>query len=108
VECECFLSISGTQLQSYESVKDDVWNQKTRTPGRAWQLIVTVEQLFKSREGHLPRLAIFLRKQHFQRYVVRIVVDEAHNIHTAGLPLYGLDAFRPAWGRLGELKAILH
>ena len=68
---------------------------------------MTVEQLFKSREGHLPRLAVFLRKQHFQRYIVRVVVDEAHNIHTAGLPRYGLDAFRLAWGRLDELKAIL-
>ena len=68
---------------------------------------MTVEQLFKSREGHLPRLAIFLRNQYFQRHIVRIVVDEAHNIYTAGLPLYGLDAFRPAWGRLDEIKAIL-
>ena len=68
---------------------------------------MTVEQLFKSREGHLPRLAIFLRNQYFQRHIVRIVVDEAHNIYTAGLPLYELDAFHPAWGRLDEIKAIL-
>jgi superfamily II DNA helicase RecQ len=30
-----------------------------------------------------------------------------HNIHTAGLSHYGIDAFHPAWGRLDELKAIL-
>ena len=68
---------------------------------------MTVEQLFESRQGRLPRLAIFLRKQHFQPYIRRIVVNEAHNIYTAGLPHYGLNAFRPAWGRLGELKIIL-
>lgn len=68
---------------------------------------MTVEQLFKSREGHLPHLAVFLRNQRFQRYVVRIVVNEAHNIHTASLPCYGLEVFHPAWGRLDELRAIL-
>lgn len=68
---------------------------------------MTVEQLFKSREGHLPRLYLLLRHHHFQRHITRINVDEVHNIYTAGLSLYGLDAFRPAWGRLDELKAIL-
>ena len=43
----------------------------------------------------------------FQRRIKRINVDEAHFIHTAGLPLYGLNAFRPAWGILDELKALL-
>jgi len=78
-----------------------------RMPGLAQHLIVTVEQLFKSREGHLPRLGILLRNSHFQRRVIRIIVDEVHNIHFSGLSHYGLDAFRPAWGRLDELKAIL-
>jgi superfamily II DNA helicase RecQ len=55
----------------------------------------------------LPRLAILLRNHSFQKHVTRVIVDEAHNIYTAGLPHYGLDAFRPAWGRLGELRAIL-
>jgi superfamily II DNA helicase RecQ len=68
---------------------------------------VTVEQLFKSREGHLPHLAILLRNHSFQKHVACVIVDEAHNIYTAGLPHYGLDTFRPAWGRLGELRAIL-
>ncbi|KAN0129104.1 hypothetical protein V8E53_013100 [Lactarius tabidus] len=72
---------------------DNIWNQKTHTHGQAWLLIVTVEQLFKSCEGHLPCLAIFLRNQQFQQYVVHIVVDKAHNIHTAGLPHYRLDTF---------------
>lgn len=50
---------------------------------------------------------MLVRSLWFNRYIVRIVVDEAHNIHTAGLSHYGLDAFRPAWGRLDELRAIL-
>ncbi|KAH8976407.1 P-loop containing nucleoside triphosphate hydrolase protein, partial [Lactarius hatsudake] len=75
--------------------------------GRARLLIVTVEQLFKSREGHYPRLALLVRNHWFQKHIVRVIVDEAHNIHTAGLSHYGLDAFRPAWGRLDELKTIL-
>jgi superfamily II DNA helicase RecQ len=66
-----------------------------------------VEQLFKSREGHLPRLALLLRNRAYQKHIARVIVDEAHNIYTAGLPHYGLDAFRPAWGRLDELRAIL-
>lgn len=66
-----------------------------------------MEQLFKSREGHFPRLAVLVRNLWFQRHIARVIVDEAHNIHTAGLSHYGLDAFRPAWGRLDELKAIL-
>lgn len=50
---------------------------------------------------------MFVRNLRFQKHIARVVVDEAHNVHTAGLPHYGLDAFRPAWGRLDELKAIL-
>lgn len=78
-----------------------------QAPGIARLLIVTVEQLFKSREGHLPHLALLLCNHSFQKHITRVVVDEAHNIYTAGLPHYGLEAFHPAWGRLGELRAIL-
>ncbi|KIJ05208.1 hypothetical protein PAXINDRAFT_93756, partial [Paxillus involutus ATCC 200175] len=34
-------------------------------------------------------------------------VDEAHNIHTAGLSHHGEDAFRPAYGRLGDFRILL-
>jgi len=88
-------------------LQKNVYDGKTRTPGTARHLIVTVEQLFKSREGHFPRLFLLLRDQRFSKLVVRFNVDEAHHIHTAGLSLYGLEPFRPAWGRLGELKALL-
>ncbi|KAN0128855.1 P-loop containing nucleoside triphosphate hydrolase protein [Lactarius tabidus] len=60
-----------------------------------------------SRKGHFPHLAMFVRNLRFQKHIAQVIVDEAHNIHTAGLPHYGLDAFRPAWGHLDELKAIL-
>jgi superfamily II DNA helicase RecQ len=39
--------------------------------------------------------------------VKRVHVDEAHSIYTAGIPLYGQPAFRPAWGHLGELRILL-
>ena len=88
-------------------MQTNIWNPKSKEPGSSRHLIVTVEQLFKSREGHFPRLALFLRTFKFQKLIRRINVDEAHNIYTAGLPHHGLDAFCPAWGRLGELKALL-
>jgi superfamily II DNA helicase RecQ len=42
----------------------------------------------------------------FQRKIICVNVDEAHFIYTAGLPLYGLPPFRPAWGRLDEIKKL--
>ncbi|KAH8976484.1 hypothetical protein EDB92DRAFT_2099541 [Lactarius akahatsu] len=43
--------------------EDAWWTVCRRTPGTARVLIVTVEQLFKSREGHLPRLALLLLRR---------------------------------------------
>lgn len=43
----------------------------------------------------------------FARKIVRISIDEVHSVYTAGRALYGQPAFRPAWGRLGELKSFL-
>ncbi|KAG6807324.1 hypothetical protein H0H92_007998, partial [Tricholoma furcatifolium] len=85
----------------------NVHNMKTRSPGRAQHLIVKVEQLFKTPAGHLPRLVILLRDRGFQRRIKRIHVDEAHFIHTAGLSQNGQSAFRLAWNKLDELKALL-
>ena len=76
--------------------------------GCAWHLIVTVEQLFKSSAGHFTHLGHLIRNNKtFQRHLIYINVDEAHSIHTAGIPLYRLPAFRPAWGKLDELKILL-
>lgn len=68
---------------------------------------MTVEQLFKTREGHFPRFALLIRNRDFHNRIQGIYVDEAHFIHVAGLPRYGNAAFRPSWGRLDELKALL-
>lgn len=84
-----------------------VHDTTTKTPGTARLIIVTVEQLVKSPEGHLSRIAVLIRTPQFQRRLRRIHVDEAHSIHTDGLPKYGIPAFRPAWGMLGELRALL-
>jgi superfamily II DNA helicase RecQ len=87
------------------SLKVHVHNSKTKAPGKALCLIVTVKQLFKTPEGHLPRLAILVRCRDLKQ-ISRVNVDEAHFIYTAGTALYGLNAFRPAWGRLNELKVL--
>ncbi|KAF8432364.1 hypothetical protein L210DRAFT_873515, partial [Boletus edulis BED1] len=46
------------------------------------------------------------RKLLVQR-IDRINVDEAHNIHMAGLSHHGEPAFRPAYGKLGLLRPLL-
>lgn len=55
-------------------------------------------------DGHLPRLARLLQDRSFAKLVKRLCVDEAHFIHSVGMPQYGLPAFRSAWGRLGEFR----
>ena len=53
--------------------------------------------------GHLPRLARLIQQDRlFRKRIVHI--NEAHFIYTAGAELYGLPAFRPAWGQLGEVR----
>lgn len=84
-----------------------VHNLTTRTAGTARHLIITTEQLFKSKTGHLSRLCRLLYDTRFQKRIDRVNVDEVHFIYFAGTEHYGLDAFRPAWGRLKEIKAIL-
>jgi superfamily II DNA helicase RecQ len=69
-------------------------------------LIVQPEQL-QSILGHLPRLAQILRNSRLSKLIKRVHVDEAHSVYTAGIPLYGQPAFRPAWGNLGELRLVL-
>ena len=48
-----------------------------------------------------------MRRRDFQKRISRVNVDEAHFIYTAGTALYGLAAFRHAWGRLDELRVLL-
>ncbi|KAH9961658.1 hypothetical protein BGW80DRAFT_1125400, partial [Lactifluus volemus] len=57
-------------------------------------LVVQPKQL-QTYKGHLPRLAQALRNSRLPKIIKRVHVDEAHSIHTAGIPLYGQPAFRP-------------
>ena len=67
-------------------------------------LLVQPEQLSMI-AGHLPRLARLVEQDRdFRKQIVRVHVDEAHFIYTAGIGLYGQPAFRPAWGRLSEFR----
>ncbi|KAF8265910.1 hypothetical protein EI94DRAFT_1702138 [Lactarius quietus] len=86
---------------------ENVWDKRKHSPGHAWLIIVTVKLFFKSCEGHFPHLALLICDLQFQKHITCVIVNKAYNIHTAGLPHYGLDAFCPAWGRLDELKAII-
>jgi superfamily II DNA helicase RecQ len=75
--------------------------------GKFSALIVQPEQL-SMLGGHLPRLARLIEQDRFfRKRIVRVHVDEAHFIYLAGLGLYGLPAFRPAWGKLGEFRVKL-
>ncbi|KAG2090595.1 uncharacterized protein F5147DRAFT_620217 [Suillus discolor] len=75
--------------------------------GKFTHLIVSPEQLSMF-NGHLPRLARLLRQNRtFTQHIKRVHIDEAHNIYTAGLPHHGEEAFRPAYGKLGELRVLL-
>ncbi|KAJ7838656.1 hypothetical protein B0H14DRAFT_2588487 [Mycena olivaceomarginata] len=40
----------------------------------------------------------------FAKTIARVHIDEVHNHVLAGLPHYGLPAFRPAWGSLNEFR----
>ncbi|PBK92713.1 hypothetical protein ARMGADRAFT_1030937 [Armillaria gallica] len=92
---------------------DNYWNMMvhnltTCTAGTARHLIITTEQLFKSKTGHLSRLCCLLYDTRFQKRIDRVNVDEVHFIYFAGTEHYGLDAFHPAWGCLKEIKAFFH
>jgi hypothetical protein len=58
--------------------------------------------------GHLPRLARLVTQDRlFWKRIVHVHINEAHFIYTAGLGLYGLPAFRPAWGALSDFQVKL-
>ncbi|KAJ7187711.1 hypothetical protein GGX14DRAFT_330175, partial [Mycena pura] len=51
-----------------------------------------------------PRLARLMNGHSFAKKIARVHIDEAHFHVTAGLPHYGLSAFRPAWGALNNVS----
>ncbi|KAF9486495.1 P-loop containing nucleoside triphosphate hydrolase protein [Pholiota conissans] len=96
-----------------DTPRDEAWwtkniystSKPTESPVQL--LIVTIEQLSKTPEGHYPRMACFVRDPKFQKRIARMNIDEAHSFGTQGLPLYGQPAFRPAWGQLTVLKVVI-
>ncbi|KZT18814.1 P-loop containing nucleoside triphosphate hydrolase protein, partial [Neolentinus lepideus HHB14362 ss-1] len=91
-------------------------NEDTPDDGKSWKMIekhryrlwiISPEQL-GSHNGHLARFANLLDSQASFREMIRYLhIDEGHNIWSAGIPRYGEKAFRPAYGCLGKMRAIL-
>ena len=104
---ECKPNILSTLRFHMNTFQEYIHDLKAQKAGKAWHIIATVEQLFKTPEGHLLHLAILVCDPQFQKQIKSVTVDEAHFIHLAGIPHYGNSAFRPAWGRLDKLKVIL-
>ncbi|KIJ04274.1 hypothetical protein PAXINDRAFT_183194 [Paxillus involutus ATCC 200175] len=90
-----------------EDTPDDPKLWESIRAGHYQHLIVSPEQLGMC-NGHLPRLARSIRQDRsFTRKIHRVHVDEAHNIYTAGLARHGEEAFRPAYGKLGQFRILL-
>ncbi|KAF8985491.1 P-loop containing nucleoside triphosphate hydrolase protein, partial [Cyathus striatus] len=88
-----------------DTLKDDMlW--KDIEKGHYTILLVQPEQLFLN-NGHWSRLALLIKKPMFTVKIKHVHVDESHFIFTVGLPHYEIPAFRPAWGRLDELRILL-
>ncbi|KAF8151358.1 P-loop containing nucleoside triphosphate hydrolase protein [Crassisporium funariophilum] len=110
-----FVSRYGIQtfaINDHTPCDDTWWTTNIYSSGRpiklpAQHLIITVEQLFVNGHGHLSRIGNLVRTPKFQKLIVRINVDEAHFFYTAGFPLFGAPAFRPAWEKLAGLKVLL-
>ena len=79
---------------------------KIKTSGPVQVIVTTPEQLFHLAEGHLMCLGSLIHNHCFCKRIRAIVVDKIHLLYTCGIPLHGLDAFRPVYGRLNEIKAL--
>ncbi|THU99175.1 hypothetical protein K435DRAFT_795187 [Dendrothele bispora CBS 962.96] len=90
-----------------QAVTNHAYNFPKKTRGCADVFIVTLEQFFMSKEGHLTRFAKFIRNWTFSRWAFLVVIDKAHLIPIFSLPRYGISPFRPAYGKLDEIKTML-
>ncbi|SJL04214.1 uncharacterized protein ARMOST_07575 [Armillaria ostoyae] len=84
-----------------------IYNVKAKTSGTAKHFIVTTEQMFKSKEGHVTRFRNLIRTLTFRKTIRHVFVDVAHFIYFAGTSRYKIPAFCPSWGRLNEIKIFL-
>ncbi|KAE9386281.1 hypothetical protein BT96DRAFT_544948, partial [Gymnopus androsaceus JB14] len=100
------VAINQDTCKTKEFWKDNIHNRQKNASqaGTSRHLIITAEQLFKSPEGHFTKLAVLLREHSFCCRIAHINIDEIHFTHFAGEDRFGIPAFRPAWGRLLELK----
>ena len=72
--------------------------------GTSQHFIITAEQLFKSPEGYFTKLAALLCEHSFCHRIAHVNINEIHFTHFAGQEHFGISSFRPAWGRLSELR----
>lgn len=83
-----------------------VYDPGNKILGTIRHFLVTTEQFFKMKHGHFSQFGLLLQMPDFRRRVARFCIDEAHSIYFDGTPLYKRPAFRPAWGRLNEIKIL--
>ncbi|KAL0568131.1 hypothetical protein V5O48_013860 [Marasmius crinis-equi] len=102
------LVVNESTERTAEFWKKNVFDSSSsiRSPGHVQHLLVTPEQLFKLKEGYYSRTGHLIRTQSYKKFIARFFIDEAHFIHYAGLPHNTQPAFRPAYGRLDEIKVI--
>lgn len=85
--------------------QENVYNPKTDTIGKFRHLLVTVEQLFKDPSGHFSKLGRLIRNNKYQKHILRVNVDEAHHIRTAGEALYDVKAL--SFLQVDAIQAVL-
>ncbi|TFY51933.1 hypothetical protein EVG20_g10774 [Dentipellis fragilis] len=81
----------------------------TRSSGRGhYSVLIVAPESLDSFDGHLPRVARLIRSSRlFSKLIKRVHIDEAHNIYTAGTSLYGVSAYRPAYGLISKQHVFL-
>ncbi|KAF8214947.1 hypothetical protein K438DRAFT_1561671 [Mycena galopus ATCC 62051] len=92
--------INAISINEDTSSTPELWNQIRN--GHFQHFIIQPEQL-RSFHGHMPRFARLLTTSQFARKITRVHINEIHFLYIAGLPHYGLPAFRLAWGGLNKL-----
>lgn len=71
-------------------------------------MIITSPESLGNHKGHIPRVARLIHEDRgFSRRISRVFIDEAHNIFTSGLALYGILSSRPMYGELAALRVHL-
>ncbi|KAK7442230.1 hypothetical protein VKT23_016200 [Stygiomarasmius scandens] len=84
---------------------DKIFDPVSKQVGWAEVLIVTAEQLFRSKSDHLSHMGDLIRTNtFFQRKIGLQVIDEIHETWFSGIGHYGLEPFRPSWGKLSEIQ----